>query len=78
METNPLAPRLVRVIIRQIQEQNLSVLSVADETGIPIVTLHRRLNRHGRGLTVDEVDRIATYFKTSPAVLISQAEAIDD
>nr|DAJ17721.1 MAG TPA: SOS-response transcriptional repressor [Siphoviridae sp. ctvS314] len=78
METNPLAPRLVRVIIRQIQEQNLSVLSVAEETGIPIVTLHRRLNSHGRGLTVDEVDRIATYFKTSPAVLISQAEAIDD
>ena len=74
METEPLTSRLVGVINRQIQGNNLSVLSVAEKTGIPHVTLRRRLTNHGRGLTVDEVERVATHLGTTPTALIAQAE----
>lgn len=75
METEPLTSRLVGVINRQIQGKNLSVISVAEKTGIPHVTLRRRLTSHGRGLTVDEVVRIAAELGTTPTALVSQAEA---
>lgn len=75
METEPLTSRLVGVINQQIQEKNLSVISVAEKTGIPHVTLRRRLTSHGRGLTVDEVVRIAAELGTTPTALVSQAEA---
>lgn len=75
METEPLTSRLVGVINRQLQGKNLSVISVAEKTGIPHVTLRRRLTSHGRGLTVDEVVRIAAELGTTPAALVSQAEA---
>lgn len=74
METEPLTSRLVGVINRQIQENNLSVFSMAEKTGIPNATLHRRLTNHGRGLTVDEVVRIAAELDISPTALIAQAE----
>lgn len=74
METEPLTSRLVGVINRQIQENNLSVFSVAENTGIPHVTLRRRLTSYGRGLTVDEVVRIAAELGTTPTDLIAQAE----
>lgn len=75
METEPLTSRLVGVINQQIQGKNLSVISVAEKTGIPHVTLRRRLTSHGRGLTVDEVVRIAAELGTTPTALVSQAEA---
>lgn len=74
METEPLTSRLVGVINRQIQADNLSVFSVAEKTGIPHVTLRRRLTSYGRGLTVDEVVRIAAELGTTPTALIAQAE----
>lgn len=76
METEPLTSRLVGVINQQIQGKNLSVISVAEKTGIPHVTLRRRLTSHGRGLTVDEVVRIAAELGTTPTALVSQAEAV--
>mgnify|MGYP000963078403 CR=1 FL=1 len=78
METEPLTSRLVGVINRQIQGKNLSVISVAEKTGIPHVTLRRRFTSHGRGLTVDEVVRIAAELGTTPTALVSQAEAAHD
>ena len=75
MGTKPLTSRLVGVINRQIQENNLSVFSMAEKTGIPNATLHRRLTKHGRGLTVDEVVRIAAELDISPTALVAQAEA---
>lgn len=74
MGTEPLTSRLVGVINRQIQDTNLSVFSMAEKTGIPNATLHRRLTNHGRGLTVDEVVRIAAELGTTPTALVAQAE----
>lgn len=74
MGTEPLTSRLVEVINRQIQETNLSIFSMAKKTGIPNTTLHRKLTNHGRGLTVDEVVRIAAELDTTPTALIAQAE----
>jgi len=78
METEPLTSRLVGVINRQIQENNLSISSMAEKTGIPHVTLRRRLTNHGRGLTVDEVVRVATELDTTPTALVAQAEVAHD
>ena len=75
MGTERLTSRLVGVINRQIQENNLSVFSMAEKTGIPNATLHRRLTNHGRGLTVDEVVRSAAELDISPTALVAQAEA---
>ena len=74
MGTEPLTSRLVEVINRQIQETNLSIFSMAEKTGIPNAILHRKLTNHGRGLTVDEVERVATHLGTTPTALIAQAE----
>ena len=73
MGTEPLTSRLVGVINQQIQENNLSVFSMAEKTGIPNATLHRRLTKHGRGLTVDEVVRIAAELDMSPHALEAAA-----
>ena len=74
MEPKPLASRLVDVINQQIQASNLSVTEMIEKTGIPKVTLHRRL-RTGHGLTIAELESLADQLNTTPAALMTQAEA---
>lgn len=74
MEPKPLTSRLVDVINQQIQASNLSVTEMIEKTGIPKVTLHRRL-RTGHGLTIAELESLADQLNTTPAALMTQAEA---
>lgn len=76
MEPRPLTSRLVDVINQQIQASDLSVTEMIEQTGIPKVTLHRRL-RTGHGLTVAELESLAGQLHTTPASLMAQAEAIN-
>lgn len=76
MEPRPLTSRLVDVINQQIQASDLSVTEMIEQTGIPKVTLHRRL-RTGHGLTIAELESLANQLNTTPASLMTQAEAIN-
>jgi DNA-binding helix-turn-helix protein len=67
--------RLAEVLNRQLQEANLSVSETSRKTGIPYPTLYRRLHNAGRGLTIDETERLAGALGTTPTHLIAQAEA---
>lgn len=54
------------------QEAGLSQRALADQTGIPLVTLNRGL-RDERRLNLDQLDRIATALGRSVAALLTEA-----
>ena len=72
MDNNP--PPIIRAITHQMETTGTSLLQLSRDTNIPRSTLQRRL-RTGRGLQLDEISRIATALGTTPAHLITQAEA---
>lgn len=75
MVSAPMTARLAEVLNRQLQESNLSVSETSRKTGIPYTTLYRRLNSGGRGLTVDETERLANTLGTSLPELVKQVTA---
>lgn len=66
--------RLAAVIERRRVETGRTYRNLADETLIPLTTLHRRLN--GDGFTVEEVARLAVVFDTTPSALMAEAEEV--
>lgn len=73
MGNTPMTARLAEVLNRQLAASNLSVSETSRKTGIPYPTLYRRLNNAGRGLTVDETERLARTLDTTPIDLLKQA-----
>lgn len=74
MGNAPMTARLAEVLNRQLRESNLSVSEASRKTGIPYPTLYRRLHNAGRGLTIDETERLAGALNTTPAGLLKQAK----
>lgn len=72
MDTNP--PPIIRAITHQMETTGTSLLQLSRDTDIPRSTLQRRL-RTGRGLQLEEIDRIATALGTTASQIITQAEA---
>lgn len=72
MDTNP--PPIIRAITHQMETTSTSLLQLSETTGIPRSTLQRRL-RTGRGLQLDEINRIAAALGTTASQIITQAEA---
>lgn len=72
MDTNP--PPIIRAITHQMEATGTSLLQLSKATDIPRSTLQRRL-RTGRGLQLEEINRIAAALGTTPTRLITQAEA---
>ena len=72
MDTNP--PPIIRAITHQMETTGTSLLQLSKATDIPRSTLQRRL-RTGRGLQLEEINRIAAALGTTPTRLITQAEA---
>ena len=72
MDTNP--PPIIRAITHQMETTGTSLLQLSRDTDIPRSTLQRRL-RTGRGLQLDEIDRIAAALGTTASQIITQAEA---
>lgn len=75
MDIAPPAAPLAAAIRHEMRAAGLSVLKVSEETGIPRVTLRRRLVTN-RGFTVEEVGAIAELLGTSASSLIATAEAL--
>lgn len=73
MGNTPMTARLAEVLNRQLAASNLSVSETSRKTGIPYPTLYRRLNNAGRGLTVDETERLARTLDTTLVDLLKQA-----
>ncbi len=73
MGNSPMTARLAEVLNHQLNESNLSVSAASRKTGIPYPTLYRRLNSGGRGLTIDETERLARALNTTPTDLLTQA-----
>ena len=72
MDTNP--PPIIRAITHQMETTGTSLLQLSRDTDIPRSTLQRRL-RTGRGLQLDEINRIAAALGTTASQIITQAEA---
>ena len=67
-------PPIIRAITHQMETTGTSRLQLSKATDIPRSTLQRRL-RTGRGLQLDEINRIATALGTTATHIIQQAEA---
>lgn len=72
MDNNP--PPIIRAITHQMEATDTSFLQLSRDTDIPRSTLQRRL-RTGRGLQLDEINRIAAALGTTASQIIQQAEA---
>lgn len=67
-------PPIIRAITHQMETTGTSLLQLSRDADIPRSTLQRRL-RTGRGLQLDEINRIATALGTTASQIITQAEA---
>lgn len=72
MDSMTTADRLTEAITARMGARGLTEAALADASGIPRVTLRRRLTT-GRGWTVDEIDRIADALGTDPGALFIAA-----
>lgn len=66
-------PPLAAVIAAAADEKGVSISELSSATGIPHVTLRRRLTT-GRGLRFDELEAIAAALGTTVSSLIREAE----
>ena len=71
MDNSP--PPIIRAITHQMEATDTSLLQLSRDTDIPRSTLQRRL-RTGRGLQLDEINRIAVALGTTASQIIQQAE----
>lgn len=67
---------LVGVIVSEMEGTGMPVTELSERTGIPHVTLRRRL-KTGRGLAVEEMFSIANALGMTGASLIARAEQAD-
>ena len=67
-------PPIIRAITHQMEATGTSLLQLSRDADIPRSTLQRRL-RTGRGLQLDEINRIAAALGTTATHIIQQAEA---
>ena len=72
MDNNP--PPIIRAITHQMETTGISLLQLSKDADIPRSTLQRRL-RTGRGLQLEEINRIAAALGTTASQIITQAEA---
>ena len=72
MDNNP--PPIIRAITHQMETTGISLLQLSKDADIPRSTLQRRL-RTGRGLQLEEINRIAAALGTTASHIIQQAEA---
>lgn len=72
MDNNP--PPIIRAITHQMEATDTSLLQLSRDADIPRSTLQRRL-RTGRGLQLEEINRIAAALGTTASHIIQQAEA---
>lgn len=72
MDNNP--PPIIRAITHRMEATDTSLLQLSRDTDIPRSTLQRRL-RTGRGLQLEEINRIAAALGTTASQIITQAEA---
>ena len=72
MDNNP--PPIIRAITRRMEATDTSLLQLSKDADIPRSTLQRRL-RTGRGLQLEEINRIAAALGTTASQIITQAEA---
>ena len=74
MDTTSQPPPIIRAITHQMETTGTSLLQLSRDADIPRSTLQRRL-RTGRGLQLDEINRIAAALGTTASQIITQAEA---
>lgn len=74
MDNKTEPPPIIRAITHQMETTGTSLLQLSRDTDIPRSTLQRRL-RTGRGLQLDEINRIAAALGTTASQIITQAEA---
>jgi len=73
--TEALAPRLARTISKAAREAGLSQRNIADELGLSINTIGRRL-RGESPFDLDEVEAIASLIHRTTLDLIADAEKV--
>lgn len=66
--------RITNVIREMMRKARISQGQMAEATGIPIVTLNRRLNRRGREWLVPELAAVAEVLGTTLTGLVERAE----
>lgn len=74
MDTISQPPPIIRAIEAQMAATDTTILQLSKEADIPRSTLQRRL-RTGRGLQLEEINRIAAALGTTASQIITQAEA---
>ena len=74
MDTTSQPPPIIRAIEAQMAATDTTILQLSKDADIPRSTLQRRL-RTGRGLQLEEINRIAAALGTTASQIITQAEA---
>lgn len=74
MDNKTEPPPIIRAITHQMAATDTTILQLSKDADIPRSTLQRRL-RTGRGLQLDEINRIAAALGTTASQIIQQAEA---
>lgn len=74
MDNKPEPPPIIRAITNQMVATDTTILQLSKDADIPRSTLQRRL-RTGRGLQLEEINRIAAALGTTASQIITQAEA---
>jgi transcriptional regulator with XRE-family HTH domain len=68
------AQRIASAIRDEMAAKEVSQVALSDETGIPRVTLRRRLNGHSP-FNVDELELVCAHLGLDPAELLASAAA---
>ena len=58
----------------RIQARGLTLREVAESTGIPLTTLHRRLRTESMGFKLGELSRIAELLGTTAGAIVTEFE----
>lgn len=74
MDSTP-QTRIAEAVRELMEEQGVTQLGLAEATGIPRVTLIRRLNGH-QSFTVNELASVAAHLGVLPSQLLRDAEAV--
>lgn len=69
------AEAVARQVRKATTDSGVTITALAERTGIPRVTLQRRLSGVAAGFTTTEIAAIATVLGTTPAAILHAAEA---
>lgn len=73
MAANEIATAVANVIGTLMTERGTTRVELAEATGIPYATLHRRLQGGSKPFDLNELDAIARYFKTDLVAITTRA-----